>query len=192
MTFFKFYQVQCSLSCSRLFVTIRNLLIESSWVPVGIDGEVSFEESMVGQLGRINGGSAWKNQWYVSLEESIVKSSTIYWILLRRSIDVEGFRHLMLFCNNLGSASNFDVRIGLIFRTLSIIASGGSFWSSSSVKSLSSDGHYCSRFFFSNGLRDLLDNFLRVFERFCSDSSIIRLSGSVTILNECIRMFYVI
>ena len=35
------------LSGFRLFVPIRNLLIESSWVSVGIDGEVSFEESMV-------------------------------------------------------------------------------------------------------------------------------------------------
>ena len=61
--FFKFYQVQCFLSCFRLLITIWNLLIESSWVPVGIDGGVSFEESMVGQLGRITGGSAWKNQW---------------------------------------------------------------------------------------------------------------------------------
>ena len=79
------------LSCSRLFVTIRNLLIDASWVPVGIDGEVSLEESMVGQFGRVNGE--------VILEESMVKSSTVYCILIRWSIDVVGFRHLMLFYN---------------------------------------------------------------------------------------------
>ena len=55
------------------------------------------------------------------------------------------------------------------------------------MESLSSDGQYCTKSFFSNGVRILLDKFLT--KGFgLSDSSVIRLSCGVTFLSECIRM----